>query len=240
MKRYRGELVTLVLLLLVAAAVAWWWDQGHLDDPSTATATASAGASVPSGGVAAKDAAHALLAKLPRAAQSHWDSYTRESFGDPLWTDDTDAPGGHNGCDTRDDVLRRDLTGVRLSTGNPCVVLSGVLRDPYTGKTLPYDRSRASEIEIDHVVAVAAAWRAGAWSWPLDRRRAFANDVDNLLAADKTANQDKRSQTPDHWNPARREAWCDYARRYVTAKSRYALSVTPPEAATLGEMLTTC
>ncbi|MEV6970697.1 DUF1524 domain-containing protein [Hamadaea sp. NPDC051192] len=243
MKRYRGELLTLVLLLLVAAAVAWWWDQGQLDDepsPSTATAAPSAAASAPSGGVAGKDTALALLAKLPQAAQSHWDSYTRASFGDPLWTDDTDAPGGRNGCDTRDDVLRRDLTGARLGTGNPCVVLSGALHDPYTGKTLPYDRSRASEIEIDHVVAVAAAWRAGAWSWSLDRRRAFANDVDNLLAADKTANQDKRSQTPDHWKPSRREAWCDYARRYVTAKSRYALSVTSPEATALGEMLTTC
>ncbi|MCP2321795.1 hypothetical protein HDA40_000302 [Hamadaea flava] len=164
MKRYRGELLTLVLLLLVAAAVAWWWDEGQLDDdPSVSTATyapsaaSSGGASAPSGGVAGKDAALALLAELPRAAQSHWDSYTRASFGDPLWTDDTDAPGGRDGCDTRDDVLRRDLTGARLGTGNPCVVLSGVLHDPYTGKPLRYDRSRASEIEIDHVAAVAAA-----------------------------------------------------------------------------------
>jgi len=137
-------------------------------------------------------------------------------------------------------VLRRDLIGARLGERNPCVVLSGVLHDPYTGKVLPYDRSRASEIEIDHVVAVAAAWRAGAWEWTPQRRQAFANDVDNLLAADKTANQDKRGQTPDNWKPARREAWCDYARRYVTAKSRYALSVTRAEAKTLGEMLATC
>jgi hypothetical protein len=224
-------------LLLGAAAVAFWWDEGHeAAEPSPgASATAP-----PTGAVAGKDAALALLAKLSRGAQSHWDTYTRESFGDPLWTDDTDAPGGRNGCDTRDDVLRRDLTGARLGERNPCVVLSGVLHEPYTGKILPYDRSRASEIEIDHVVAVAAAWRAGAWQWTPQRRQAFANDVDNLLAADKTANQDKRSQTPDNWKPARREAWCDYARRYVTTKSRYALSVTSAEATALGEMLATC
>lgn len=236
MKRYRGELITLVLLLLVAAAVAWWWDQGDDDEPDAGPSATAA----PTGGVVSRDAATALLAKLPRAAQSHWDSYTREAFGDPLWTDDTDAPGGRNGCDTRDDVLRRDLTGARLGDRNPCVVLSGVLHDPYTGAILPYDRSRASEIEIDHVVAVAAAWRAGAWSWTPQRRHEFANDIDNLMAADKAANQDKRSQTPDNWKPPRRESWCAYARRYVTAKSRYGLSVTANEAKALGEMLATC
>ncbi|NUT37694.1 MAG: HNH endonuclease [Hamadaea sp.] len=236
MKRYRGELLTLVLLLLVAAGVAWWWDQGDVEEPDAGPSATAA----PTGGVVSPDAATALLAKLPRAAQSHWDTYTRESFGDPLWTDDTAAPGGRNGCDTRDDVLRRDLTGARLGDRNPCVVLSGVLHDPYTGKLLPYDRSRASEIEIDHVVAVAAAWRSGAWAWTQQRRQEFANDIDNLMAADKTTNQDKRSQTPDNWKPPRRESWCGYARRYVTAKTRYALSVTPTEAKALGEMLATC
>ncbi|WP_051366396.1 HNH endonuclease family protein [Hamadaea tsunoensis] len=234
MKRYRGEIITLVVLVLVAAAVAWFWDTGHQEEPAAQPPT------LPKSGVATKAQAVTLLGKLPREAQSHWDSYDRLSFGDPLWTDDTDAPGGHNGCDTRDDVLRRDLTGVRLGTTNPCVVLSGVLADPYTGRKLPYDRSRASEIEIDHVVAVAAAWRSGAWAWPPQRRRAFANDTDNLLAADKTTNQDKRSQTADNWKPPRAAAWCDYAKRYVTAKSRYALTVTTAEGDALGRMLSTC
>jgi hypothetical protein len=245
MKRYRGEIITLVLLLVVAAGIAWFWDQGHLDEPAAKPGTspkpsATTKASPAKQGVATKEAALQLLPRLKREAQSHWDTYARDSFGDPLWTDDTDAPGGHNGCDTRDDVLRRDLTGARMSTSNPCVVLSGVLEDPYTGRNLPYDRSQASQIEIDHVVAVAAAWRSGAWAWTPQQRRRFANDVDNLMAADKTANQDKRSQTPDNWKPPRRQAWCEYARRYVTAKSRYALTVTTAEGDGLKQMLGTC
>ena len=94
MKGYRGEIITLVLLLLVAAAVAWWWDEGHDDgEPSPGASASAAPTGGAAGGVAGKDAALALLAKVPRGAQSHWDSYTRESFGDPLWTDDTDTPG---------------------------------------------------------------------------------------------------------------------------------------------------
>jgi uncharacterized protein DUF1524 len=243
MKRYRGEIITLLLLVIVAAAVAWFWDRGHLDDPAakaSPTASRSPAASAGASGVATKEQALQLLPRLKREAQSHWDTYTREAFGDPLWTDDTDAPGGHNGCDTRDDVLQRDLTGARLGSTNPCVVLSGVLPDPYTGKTLPYDRSQASQIEIDHVVAVAAAWRSGAWAWTPAQRQRFANDIDNLMAADKTANQDKRSQTADNWKPPRPQAWCEYARRYVTAKSRYSLTVTTAEADALRQMLATC
>lgn len=241
MKRYRGEIITLVLLVLAAAVVAWFWDQGHVDEPEAKPSpSTSAPPSAPAGGVATKAVALQLLPKLKREAQSHWDIYARDAFGDPLWTDDTNAPGGHNGCDTRDDVLKRDLTGARLGTTNPCVVLSGVLKDPYTGKALPYDRSQASQIEIDHVVAVAAAWRSGAWAWTPAQRQQFANDVDNLLAVDKTANQDKRSQTPDNWKPPRKESWCDYARRYVTAKSRYNLTVTTAEGDALQQMLGTC
>src|SRR5690606_17678266 len=87
-------------------------------------------------------------------------------FG-PAWSDDIDVPGGHNGCDTRNDALRRDLTEVVLKPGTQdCVVLTGLLVDPYTGDQVAFDRDRdASGVQIDHVVSLAAAWDHGAAGW---------------------------------------------------------------------------
>ncbi|MFH8580051.1 HNH endonuclease family protein [Streptomyces zaomyceticus] len=123
---------------------------------------------------------------------------------------------------------------------NPCVVLSGVLHDPYTGKELPYSYRRASRIQTDHVVALGAAWRAGAWAWTPERRLHFANDLDVLLATDKRTNQDKSSKTPDRWRPPRTAYWCEYGRRWTGIRTRYALTVSPPEKGAVRELLDTC
>ncbi|MEV7413669.1 HNH endonuclease family protein [Streptomyces sp. NPDC089919] len=183
--------------------------------------------------------ARAQLAGLTVAWGKNWQTYRREEFG-RTWSDETDAPGGRNGCDTRDDVLRRDLAQLKVGDRNPCVVLSGVLHDPYTGKELPYSYRRASQIQTDHVVALGAAWRAGAYAWTPARRLTYANDLDVLLAADKQTNYDKGSLTADKWRPPRRAYWCEYARRYTGIKHKYALSVTPPEKTALAELLATC
>ncbi|WP_424214704.1 HNH endonuclease family protein [Streptomyces sp. BI20] len=187
--------------------------------------------------------ARAWLEKLVVGWGQNWQTYRRAEFEPPggaRWSDETDAVGGRNGCDTRDDVLRRDLTGAREGDRNPCVVLSGVLHDPYTGTELPYSYRRASGIETDHVVALGAAWRGGAWAWTPARRLAYANDLDGLLAVEKRANQEKGSKTADKWRPPRRAYWCEYGRRYVGVKHKYALTVTPPERDALRELLTTC
>ncbi|KOU15156.1 hypothetical protein ADK52_35980 [Streptomyces sp. WM6372] len=179
------------------------------------------------------------LAGLTVERGKNGETYKRENFG-RYWSDDTDAVGGRNGCDTRDDVLRRDLSELREGDRNPCVVVSGVLHDPYTGKTLPYSYRRASQIQTDHVVALAAAWRGGAYAWTPQRRLAYANDLDVLLAVDKQTNQDKGSRTADKWQPPRAAYRCEYARRYVGIKAKYGLSVTPPEKTALQDMLGTC
>jgi hypothetical protein len=88
-------------------------------------------------------------------------------------------------------------------------------------------------------VPLGDAWRSGAWDWPADRRERIANDVDNLLVVQKQANQDKGSKSPDRWRP-RHEYWCEYARRWIAVKSRYALHVTPPERDALSDMLDAC
>ncbi|MER5967877.1 DUF1524 domain-containing protein [Streptomyces sp. NPDC002057] len=183
--------------------------------------------------------ARTRLAALKVARGVNWQMYERAEFGDG-WSDETDAPGGRNGCDTRDDVLRRDLDDVRLGDRNPCVVLSGVLHDPYTGEELPYSYRRASRIQTDHVVALGAAWRAGAWAWTPERRLAYANDLDVLLATDKATNYEKSSRTPDKWRPPRTAYGCEYGRRWTGIKAKYGLTVSPPEKKALEELLAAC
>lgn len=234
----RPLVVLAVLALAGPAAVGC-----HHDDTATARAGAVAlvgrvpltSAGFPPDAAAAK----ARLAGLKVERGRNWETYRRENFG-RYWSDETDAVGGRNGCDTRDDVLRRDLRELREGDRNPCVVLSGVLHDPYTGKVLPYTYRRASQIQTDHVVALGAAWRGGAYAWTPQRRLEYANDLDVLLAVDKRTNQDKGSRTADKWRPPRRAYWCEYARRCTGIKDKYGLSVTAPEKLALQDMLATC
>ncbi|MEV7558758.1 HNH endonuclease family protein [Streptomyces sp. NPDC089795] len=232
-------LAVLAVLVLAGPAAAGC----HHDDVATARAGAAglvarvplAGAGFPPGAAAAKAQPAGLKVEWGR----NWETYKREEFG-ACWSDETDAVGGRNGCDTRDDVLRRDLTELREGDRNPCVVLSGTLHDPYTGKVLPYTDRRASQIQTDHVVALGAAWRGGAYAWAPQRRLEYANDLDVLLAVDKQTNYDKGSRTADKWRPPRRAYWCEYARRYTGIKARYGLSVTAPEKLALQDMPATC
>ncbi|WP_327357467.1 HNH endonuclease family protein [Streptomyces sp. NBC_01304] len=184
-------------------------------------------------------AARDQLAKLQVAWGKNWETYKRAEFGE-TWSDEVDGvPGGRNGCDTRDDVLRRDLKDMREGDRNACVVISGMLHDPYTGKEIPYYYRRASQIETDHIVALGAAWRAGAWAWTPQQRLNYANDLDVLLAVDKATNELKSSQTPDKWKP-RKEYWCEYGRRWTGIKAKYKLTVTAPEKLALQDLLAAC
>ncbi|WP_327300482.1 HNH endonuclease family protein [Streptomyces goshikiensis] len=222
------------LIAVAAALLIGGCHQGN-PGPTAGSALPLVGSGFPPGAAAAE----AQLAGLKVERGRNWQTYKRENFG-RYWSDETDATGGRNGCDTRDDVLRRDLKELREGDRNRCVVISGVLDDPYTGKRLPYAYRRASQIETDHVVALGAAWRAGAYAWTPQRRLEYANDLDVLLAVDKRTNQDKGSRTADKWKPPLRTYWCEYARRYTGIKARYGLSVTAPEKAALGAMLATC
>ncbi|MFJ7588624.1 HNH endonuclease family protein [Streptomyces sp. NPDC097617] len=232
-----------LLAAAAAAAAALTLGGCHHEDVATARASAAAlAAQVPltdAGFPPDAATAKARLAGLKVEPGRNRQTYKRENFG-TYWSDETDAVGGRNGCDTRDDVLRRDLKELREGDRNPCVVLSGVLHDPYTGKELPYTYRRASQIQTDHVVALGAAWRGGAYAWTPQRRLEYANDLDVLLAVDKQTNYDKGSSTADKWRPPRRAYWCEYARRYTGIKAEYGLSVTAPEKLALQDMLATC
>jgi len=184
------------------------------------------------------DQARQELGQLVVARNQDSGSYQRSAFG-PGWGGYGYYPKLPGGCEARDEVLRRDLSDVKAGDRNACIIFSGVLHDPYTGKELPYSRYKASDIEIDHVVALGAAWRSGAAKWSGARRLEFANDISNMLAVAKQANNDKSSKTPDQWRPPE-DYWCQYAERWVGIKSRYGLSVTAAEKTALEQMLSAC
>ncbi|RBO85528.1 uncharacterized protein DUF1524 [Nocardia puris] len=162
-------------------------------------------------------------------------------FG-PSWSDDHDAPGGHDGCDTRNNVLAAQLREVRFRPGTrDCVVESGTFHDPYTGDAVTFDKSRAREVEIDHLFPLAAAWDLGASTWPPARRRAFANDMEtNLVATTASVNRDKGDRTPADWLPPSRPNHCYFAGRYLTVATRYDLPLTTADHEALTKVARTC
>ncbi|WP_067566684.1 HNH endonuclease family protein [Nocardia acidivorans] len=232
-RRWRRFLATSVVLLAVAAVGFTLWSNQREEPAKQTPAADPTGTPLPDAQRARGD-----LDRLTIAWNRNWESYDRTAFG-PGWSGRGGEPVLADGCTAREDVLKRDLTEVRLADSNSCTVRSGVLMDPYTGQRLPYDRFAASEIEIDHVVALGDAWRSGASEWTSEQRERFANDVGNLLAVQKQANQDKGSKTPDQWRP-RTAYWCDYARRWVAIKSRWALTVQATEKSALADMLGSC
>jgi len=157
------------------------------------------------------------------------------------WSDDVDVDGGHNGCSTRDDVLRRDMSSVSTKPGtHGCVVMAGILHDPYTGQVIEFTKATAGAVNIDHVFPLAAAWDLGAAGWSLKQRQDFANDPRNLLAVSASANAAKGDRTPGDWSPAVPAGRCLYAQRYIDTAAAYRLPVTTQDKAALREALQQC
>lgn len=168
--------------------------------------------------------------------------YEREQFGQ-RWSDDVTVEFGHNGCDTRNDILRRDLTNVAIKDNtHGCVVLSGTLHDPYSGTDIAFQRgkSTSSAVQIDHVVPLADAWQKGAQTWTPEQRRNFANDPRNLLAVNGRLNQQKGAGDAATWLPPNKTFRCEYAQRIIEVKSAYGLWVTQAEHDALARQLAHC
>lgn len=145
-----------------------------------------------------------------------------------------------DGCDTRNDILARDLDDI--SKQDKCVVFSGILDDPYTGDRIDFQRgqSTSSKVQIDHIVALSDAWNSGASHWNESKLRAFGNDPYNLAAVDGTANTQKSNSSADEWLPANAAARCLYVATQVGVKEHYALTVTQTEAQKMREVLGSC
>ena len=169
--------------------------------------------------------------------------YRRAAFGD-AWDDDNDAPGGHNGCDTRNDILNRDLVDKTFVDIKRCpqAVATGTLHDPYTTATIPFVRGNqvGASVQIDHIVPLAYAWDMGARDWPDELRLRFANDPANLLAVQGQANQDKGDQEPATWMPPNEAFWCQYSLQFLEVMRGYHLPVDQPSADRLRQAASTC
>jgi len=182
------------------------------------------------------DRARTELAGLEVKGRAPKTGYEREQFG-PAWAD-----VDRNGCDTRNDVLARDLTDVTFEAGTQdCVVLTGTLQDPYTDQVIAFERGpRSAEVQIDHVVALSDAWQKGAQQWDAETRRQFANDPANLLAVDGPANGAKGDGDAATWLPPSTGYRCAYVVRQVRVKAAYGLWVTPAEHDAMDRQLDGC
>jgi hypothetical protein len=224
-----------VLGLLVAGCGSSGPSPSNLPSASTARSTSTTSSSaIASVATSAKFATRQLsrLAVKPLAPML---GYSRGRFG-PAWAD-----VDHNHCDTRNDILRRDLTKIVLRAGSTCVVARGTLHDPYTCKSISFLRGRkSSAVQIDHLVALGDAWRTGAAGWSAALREQYANDPVVLLAVDGPKNEAKGDADASQWLPPNRAYDCTYVVKQIAIKTKYRLWVTQDERDAIGNVLGGC
>ena len=178
-----------------------------------------------------------LLADLPVKGRAPKTDYSRDQFGQ-AWADID-----RNGCDTRNDILKRDLTNLVFKAGTRnCLVLSGTLVDRYSGETINFVRGNVTsmEVQIDHVVALSNAWQTGAFKLSAAQRTALANDPLNLFAVKGKLNSQKSDGDAATWLPPLKSFRCAYVSQQISVKAKYGLWVTPPEKAAMVSILSKC
>lgn len=164
------------------------------------------------------------------------DDYDRTAFGQ-AWLD-----ADRNGCDTRNDILRRDLVAVEFTSGSSCRVASGQFQEPYTGSQTTFRRGQetSAAVQIDHVVALADAWQKGAKELTVQQRQRLANDPLNLIAADGPENVKKGAGDAATWLPPNKNFRCHYIARQISVKTAYKLWVTQAEKDAMKRVLSSC
>lgn len=241
--RRRRRALAAVLAVLVVGAVAgvliWQERANHVSSPSPTWR-----APEPTSSGAPDSSKYDLTRRQLKALQVRgWDresDFRRYQFG-AAWSDDVNVEFGHNGCNTRDDILRRDLQNLVVRPFT-CFAQSGTLIDPYTGAAIQFVRGpeSSSTIEIDHVVSLADAWYKGARAWDPQRRLDFANDPRNLLAVSPKANFDKAYRDASAWLPPNEAFRCDFVARQVEVKTAYGLWLSAKEKKAMTDVLANC
>ena len=218
--RIRRTLVVIVLLLFTTISIFLsdeMWQSVVTEPPET---------------IATNGAALDALGTLAIKGRAPKSGYERSEFG-----------GGWsivNGCDMRNIILHRDMKNVVI--GDSCKVLSGVLDDPYTGKTIEFKRGpeTSNNVQIDHVVALSDAWQKGAQQLTPEEREQFANDPLELIAVDGEANQKKGDGDAATWLPSNKSFRCQYVARQIAVKSKYDIWVTQAEHEAMRSVLSQC
>ncbi len=179
----------------------------------------------------------ASLSQQPVSASTHQlvvaedkaTGYKRSAF--KHWVD-TDK----NGCNTRAEVLIEEAIE-KPKIGSKCKLTGGKWLSAYDGKTI----TNASQLDVDHMVPLAEAWRSGAWKWTALQRQAYANDLDNseaLIAVTAATNRSKGDKDPSLWMPANDQ--CTYIQNWISIKTKYSLTVDTLEAEAINSLLGTC
>jgi Protein of unknown function (DUF1524) len=170
--------------------------------------------------------ARALIKRVTTKGRGPKTGYSREEFG-YAWMDSApDVPYAHNGCDTRNDVMKRDGSEIHFRSGSKCVLSSMTLHDPYTGQTVHWTKSHATTIQIDHVMPLSYDWQMGAARWSKEKREGIANDPLNLLPVDGSLNASKGDSGPASWLPPNKKIRCSYSVRFAQVSLKYELPVT--------------
>ena len=181
-----------------------------------------------------KSPALRALNKLPIKGRAPATGYAREQFAD-----DWDYSFG---CDTRNKILRRDLSEFNFRSGSSCIIENGILEDPFTGQVISFQRGvRTSlDVQIDHVVSLSDAWQKGAQSRTGYQRFLFYNDPLNLLAVWGPANSSKRDSDAASWLPPNKGFRCPFVARQIAVKGKYDLWVTQAEHDAMRRVLASC
>jgi hypothetical protein len=216
--RFSTELLSFFKLRPIASSLALILAFGAIAPAEAATAPSASTA----------------LAQLAVKGRAPKTGYARENFGDG-W-------GNIGFCDTRNYILKRDLTNITWRDNPDCTVASGTLRDPYTGKVINFVRGVGSSlaVQIDHVVALSDAWQKGAQKWSYAKRYNFYNDPLNLLAVDGPTNGSKGDGDTATWLPPNKSYRCAYVARQVAVKLKYGVWVTSAEKSAMSTVLSKC
>lgn len=195
-------------------------------DVTTTTTTSGSTATVTTTAPTTQSDAQALVDQLTVAPEGSGAGYDRDLFDHWIDVD-------HDGCHTRCEVLeaekRYDLPG--LPQGGWLSIYDG------------YSTDDASELDVDHVVALSEAWRSGADRWDANRRRAFANDLDEpdaLIAVTASTNRSKSDRDPASWQPPNSGAWCQFGLGWVRVKIKWELTADDAEVRALRNILRGC
>ena len=235
------------LVVGAVAGVLFWQERANRPSgpsptwrPEPTSAATTSGQAAPGTPSARYDRARQQLDDLDVRGWDRTSDFRRYQFG-KAWSDDVDVEFGRNGCNTRDDILRRDLQNLVVRPFT-CYAQSGTLVDPYTGTTIEFVRGpeTSNSVEIDHVVALADAWYKGARAWDPQRRLDFANDPRNLLAVSPQANFDKAFRDAAGWLPPNEAFRCDFVARQIEVKAAYGLWLSAKEKRAMRDVLAGC